>query len=98
MKVIIRDLGPFFILINPGSHQNGLGLAIEKGGIIARLENVADRIFIVLEKWMLTRREVIDQIPEDLLDDELRGSSPHDTLIKVMQLIVTPSTSIRHAA
>jgi hypothetical protein len=97
-QVTIRDFGPFIILVNPASPSNRLGLAIEKGGIIARLEEVGERVFIVLEKWLLTRREVIDQIPEDLLKEEVRGETPLETLGKVMQLLATPLTPLQNAA
>jgi|GEM_PF-4687030 hypothetical protein len=95
-QVSIRDFGPFIIVL--GSPSNKLGIAIEKGGIVARLEEIGDRVFIVLEKWLLTRREVIDQIPEDLLSAEARGQTPQETLGKVMQILVTPQTPIKHAA
>lgn len=86
-QVIIRDFGPFILLINPVSKTNDMGIAIEKGGIVARLDSVANRVMIVLEKWMTTHREIIDQIPEDLISPESRGATPTDTLCNVMTLL-----------
>ena len=97
-QVTLRDFGPFIILVNPASPTNRLGMAIEKGGIIARLEEVGGRVFIVLEKWLLTRREVIDQIPEDLLSVELRGETSLDTLRKVMKILSNSKTTFKNAA
>lgn len=64
-----------------------MGVAIEKGGIMARLDSVANRVVIVLEKWLPTHREVIDHIPEDLIDPEARGETPLDTLCNIMTLL-----------
>lgn len=96
-QVIIRDFGPFILLVNPISKVNNLGVAIEKGGIIARLDSVADRVMIVLEKWMTTHREVIDQIPEDLIETEARGDTPQDTLCKIMTLLTRNEHTSHHA-
>jgi len=87
-QVKIKDHGHFFVLINPSSKINSKGVAIEKGGIVARLEEIGGRDFITLEKWMITRREIIDHIAEDQLDKVSRGTTPQDTLSNIMQMLV----------
>jgi len=87
-KVTIEDYGPWVFLKNPANPNYPHGLAFEKGGLVAHLQELNEKLYIVVEKWFLGKKEVIDRFPEESL--YLRGNSPEESLVAVMNTFSYP--------
>lgn len=90
--ITIKDYNSWVFLKNPNDEKYPYGQGFEKGGCMAHLQQIAGITFIVIEKVYQGQAQVMATLREDLL--EIRGESPEDSLIAVMNVISYPISNL----